>query len=117
MTRGVRFVSVERPARKEPLPLTMCRGFAERAEVELSEVECVLHQAADAMVALGGLASQLPPAEFEALGTLLSRGLRDVAEKEGKTLGELSLYLRLELGRGQPHPDDPRPGATEGGEE
>ena len=113
----IRFESDEPPVRKEPLPLTMCRAFATKAEVELQAVECVLHQAADAMVALGGLASQLPPAEFEALGTLLSRGLRDVAEKEGKTLGQLSLYLRLELGRGQPHPDDPRPGATEGEEE
>jgi hypothetical protein len=113
----IRFESDEPPVRKEPLPLTMCRTFATKAEVELSEVECVLHQAADAMVALGGLASQLPPAEFEALGTLLSRGLRDVAEKEGKTLGELSAYLRLELARGQPHPDDPRPARPEGEEE
>jgi hypothetical protein len=114
MTRGVRFVSVERPATKEALPLRMARDFAERAEVELSEVECVLHQAADALVALGGLASQLASAEFEALAALVSRGLRDVAETEGKTLGELSLFLRLELGRGQPHPDDPRPARPEG---
>lgn len=78
--RGVRFVSVESPVRKEPLPLTMARDFAERAEVELSEVELTLHQAADAMVALGGLASQLSSAEFEALAALVSRGLRDVAE-------------------------------------
>jgi hypothetical protein len=110
----IRFVSVEPPVRKEPLPLQMCRAFATKAEVELQAVECVLHQAADAMVALSGLASQLSAAEFEALGTLLSRGLRDVAETEGKTLGELSLFLRLELGRGEPHPDDPRPTRPEG---
>lgn len=109
----IRFETDERPEKPEPLHLSMRTDFAERAEVELQAVECMLHQAADAMVALGGLASQLSAAEFEALGTLLSRGLRDVAEREGKTLGELSLYLRLELGLGQPHPDDPRPRAAE----
>ena len=76
----IRFESDEPPVRKEPLPLQMCRAFAKRAEVELSEVELTLHQAADAMVALGGLASQLSSAEFEALAALVSRGLRDVAE-------------------------------------
>jgi hypothetical protein len=111
--RGVRFVSVEPPVSKEPLPLNMCRAFATKAEVELSEVEMALYQAADALLALGGLASQLSAAEFEALTALMSRGLRDVAETEGKTLGELSLFLRLELGRGQPHPDDPKPSTPE----
>ena len=77
--RGVRFVSVERPVRKEQLPLTMCRAFATKAEVELSEVELTLHRAADAVGALDILIGQLSSVELGAVATLVSRGLRDVA--------------------------------------
>ncbi len=107
-------MSVERPAAKTALPLNMARDFAERAEVELSEVEMTLHRAADAVGALDILIGQLSSVELGAVAALVSRGLRDVAETEGKTLGELSLFLRLELGRGEPHPDDPRPARPEG---
>jgi hypothetical protein len=109
--RGVRFVSVESPVRKEPLPLTMARDFAERAEVELSEVEMTLHRAADVVGALDVLIGQLNSAELGAVAALVSRGLRDVAETEGKTLGELSLFLRLEPGCTAAAPPGPRSGA------
>jgi len=105
----VRSAKADQRDRPDQVKVILDLELASKAQSGLEEVHLALFQAAQALFVLGQMAGKISDPEMEAVATLLSRGLRSIAEGEGECIADVSTCILKGLSVTHNHPDNLKP--------